>query len=132
MARTEQVDFTIAVESFDQSLAAKLSKARAEVASIEREICNAFGKSDRFRALQDIAGNHDMGGKRMVVPPIIVGMHIKAQTVVDVAEKAPAPPAYFNITEKTANLLLSGKLLTNDQKKALIKRMGFDLDNLSS
>lgn len=39
-------------------------------------------------------------------------------------------PTGLNIGEKTINALLTGKLLTDAQKKALIKRLGVDLSEL--
>lgn len=127
---TESISFRIDISSFDKEAFIELDKARATVRQMEEKIRVSFIKSDRLKAIQDISGTYDGGGKRSVIPRI-VGNQIQADVLVDVPDQETAPKPYFNITEKTANLLLSGKLLNDDQKKALIKRMGFDLDALT-
>lgn len=129
MAKTEKIEFRISVNDFDKGLGDELKKANAAVSVAENNILEAFAKSDRFKALRDIAGVGSMGSKNSFYPRIYAGQ-IQADIVVDVAGAEGTATPYFNIPEKTANLLLTGKLLTDDQKKALIKRMGFDLDSL--
>lgn len=129
MAKTEKIEFRISVYDFDKDLGEELKRANAAVTVVEQKILAAFAKSDRLKALKDIAGAGSSYTKNSVYPRIYGGQ-IQADVVVDVAGTDGAATPYFNIPAKTANLLLTGKLLTDDQKKALIKRMGFDLDSL--
>lgn len=131
MAKSEKIEFRISVYDFDNDLGDELKKANAAVTVVEQKILAAFVKSDRLKALKDIAGIGSMGSKNSFYPRIYAGQ-IQADIVVDVAGSEGTTAPYFNIPEKTANLLLTGKLLTDDQKKALVKRMGFDLDSLTT
>jgi hypothetical protein len=131
MSRTEQIKFRIDVFDFDHDLGAELKAARDAVFETEKKIIKAFNASDRLKAMRDIAGTSEYVQKNQIYPRINGG-HIEAEFLVDLADQSKAPVNYgFNITEKTANLLLSGKFLTDAQKRALVKRMGFDLDALS-
>lgn len=128
--KTEMINFKIAIASFDGEAAKELHKARSHVRDLEEKIRVSFMKSERCNAISDIAGNYESGSKRSVIPRVN-GAYIEADVLVDIPATTAAPYQHFNITEKTANLLLSGKLLTDDQKRALIKRMGFDIAALT-
>lgn len=131
MAKSEKIEFRISVYDFDNDLGEELKRANAAVTVIEQKILTAFAKSDRLKALKDIAGAGSANIKNSVYPRIYGGQ-IQADVVVDVAGSKDHATPYFNIPEKTANLLLTGKLLTDDQKKALVKRMGLELDSLTT
>lgn len=127
----DTINFKVTIESFDRDAAKAIKLAREQLRRMEADLVSRFYKSDRYRAASDLSGSYDSGGKRSVIPRVI-GDYIEAEILVDGSSKNSSKAlTYFNIPEKTANLLLSGKLLTDDQKKALIKRMGFDLDALN-
>jgi len=126
----KKVEFKIDIADFDKDGSARLKAAREEVAKIEKQITDAYLKSDRFTAARDLAGVSDYGTKNT---PIIGIQHNKIVTTIyaDLADEvtvANRPTLYLG--EKTINMLLSGKLLDEAQKKALLKQIGFDADNL--
>ncbi|QIG74554.1 hypothetical protein EVC10_046 [Rhizobium phage RHph_Y25] len=128
---SRNVEFTVEIADFDADAAKRLSEARNLVSTIEKEIASAFEKSDRFKAVRDLAGLGDMGHKNSSFCRVD-GRRIVARTYVELAEEKTAKSTpYLSLGEKTVNTLLNGKLLTDEQKKALIKRLGFDLDDLS-
>lgn len=127
----KQVEFTVNISDFDADAWKRLSDARKLVEKIEREISESYQKSDKFKAVHDIAGNNDFGQKHMSYCRIH-GSKIVANTVVELVETKPTTyQPSLNLGEKTVNTLLNGKLLTDAQKKALVKRLGVDLDTLS-
>jgi hypothetical protein len=127
----KQIEFMVNISDFDADAWKRLSDARSQVEKIEREISDAYQKSDKFKAVHDIAGNNDFGQKNMSYCRI-QGSKITATTSVELVETNPAThQPSLNLGEKTVNTLLNGKLLTDAQKKALVKRLGVDLDTLS-
>ncbi|RVK56941.1 hypothetical protein CN162_12815 [Sinorhizobium meliloti] len=58
------------------------------------------------------------------------GLKATVKVSEDFEQKRSLSPS-LNIGEKTINALLTGKLLTDEEKKALLKRMGVDLDTLA-
>lgn len=128
---TKRVEFKVSIADFDGKAWSSLKEARDLVSKIEKEISDAFQKSERFQAARDLAGFGDYGNKLSTFCQIN-GSHIVSQTYVDLADEtvvAYVPP--LNIGEKTLNALLTGKLLDDAQKKALLKRIGVDLDTLA-
>lgn len=128
----KKIEFKIDIADFDKDGSARLKAAREEVAKIEKQITDAYLKSDRFTAARDLAGVSDYGTKNT---PIISIQHNKIVTTIyaDLADEvtvANRPTLYLG--EKTINTLLSGNLLDEVQKKSLLKQIGFDADNLTT
>lgn len=128
---TKSVEFKVQISDFDAAAWKRLQEARDAVRKIESEIKAAYEKSDRLKAVRDLAGYGDYGTKFMT-NTLIDGGQIATRTVIDLPEEETvARVQSLNIGEKTINALLSGKLLDDDQKKALLKRIGVDLDTLT-
>lgn len=127
------VKFKVDINDFDYAAWQRLQEARKLVEKTEKEIAEAFQKSDRFKAVRDLTGIGDYGQK-LSHNCRVEGSRIVASTSVELDE-AVKPSTYvppLNLGEKTLNALLTGKLLDDDQKKALLKRIGVDLDQLAS
>jgi hypothetical protein len=127
------VTFKVEIRDFDAPAWDRLQEARKLVEKTEKEIAEAFQKSDRFKAVRDLTGFNDYGNK-LSHHCRVEGARIVASTAVELDEVAKAsayvPP--LNLGEKTLNALLTGKLLDDAQKKALLKRIGVDLDQLTT
>lgn len=124
-------EFTVAVSAFDADAWSRLQAARETVSKIEKEIVDAFAKSERFKAARDLAGINDYGHKTS--PAVHLKGHKIVTTVgIDMVEAATSSRPTLYLAEKTVNMLLSGKLLNEAQKKALLKQIGFDMDNLTA
>lgn len=127
----KRVEFKTQIVDFDKDAWERLKAARSAVDAIEKDIVKAYEKSDRLKAVLDLTGFNDFAQKANIATRIET-TRIVSQTLVDLAdEKAKTYTPPLNLGEKTINALLSGKLLTDDQKKALLKRIGVDLDTLS-
>lgn len=128
----KKVEFKIDIASFDKDGSARLRAAREEVAKIEKQISDAYLKSDRFTAACDLAGMSDFGTKNSPITRI-ENNKIVTTIYADLADDTTVmnrPTLYLG--EKTINMLLSGKLLDEAQKKALLKQIGFDADSLTA
>lgn len=127
------VKFKVDINDFDSAAWQRLKEARKLVEKTEKEIAEAFQKSDRFKAVRDLTGIGDYGQK-LSHNCRVEGSRIVASTAVELDEvvKAAAYVLPLNLGEKTLNALLTGKLLDDAQKKALLKRIGVDLDQLTT
>lgn len=126
------VEFKVGIESFDADAWKRLDAARKEVAKLQTEIMAAYQKSDRAKAAYDLSGYGDYGSKHSPIH-YIDGNNITTRINVDLGDETgskPVKPLYLG--EKTINALINGKLLTDEQKKALLKQIGVDLDELSA
>lgn len=129
---TKGIEFKVSIKSFDGDAWKRLDTARKEVAKIQTEIMAAYEKSDRAKAAYDLAGFGDFGTKHNPIHRID-NDHISTRVNVDLPDDAGSKPVKsLYLGEKTINALINGKLLTDDQKKALLKQIGVDLDELAA
>ncbi|WP_311272213.1 MULTISPECIES: hypothetical protein [unclassified Rhizobium] len=132
MADTKNIEFKVNISDFDGAAWKRLEAAHKEVAKIQTEILEAYQKSDRAKAAYDLAGFGSYGTKNNPVHRIEHG-RILTNITVDLGDDERAKTVkYLNLGEKTLNALLNGKLLNDDQKKALLKQIGVDLDELAA
>lgn len=124
------LEFKISISDFDSAAWKRLQAARKEVSNIEAEIMKAYNDSPRMKAALDLAGFSDYGSKLTPVSRIETS-RIVTNVTVDTVEPKGTVTRQLYLGEKTINALLNGKLLTDDQKKALLKQVGVDLDELS-
>ncbi|WP_320196256.1 hypothetical protein RMR10_004480 [Agrobacterium rosae] len=125
------IEFKVNISDFDGAAWKRLEAARKEVAKIQTEILEAYQKSDRAKAAYDLAGFGIYGTKYNPVHRIEHG-RILTNITVDLGDDERSNPVkHLNLGEKTINALLNGRLLTDRQKKALLKQVGVDLDELS-
>jgi SHS2 domain-containing protein len=123
----KKIRFTVNMYDFDREMATEYAKAKDALEKAAKALTEAFGKSDRVRAIRDISAVHEGSLSKFSVYPRIEGQYIVAETHVELDDDVPVKP-YLNITEKTLNALLNGKLLDDGQKKSLLKRFGVELD----
>lgn len=127
----KRVEFKVNISDVNAEAWKRLDEARKTIAKIESEILDAYKKSDRAKAAYDLSGYGNYGTKYNPSHHID-GSRISTSIMIDVAddaEKSSAPQLYLG--EKTINALINGKLLNDDQKKALLKQIGVDLDSLT-
>lgn len=128
----KNIQFAVNISDFDADAWKRLQEAQKQIDGIKKEIIESFQKSDRAKAAYDLSGFGSYGSKYHPVHRID-GSKIVTNITVDIDEtsgaKASGPQLYLG--EKTINALLSGKLLNDDQKKALLKQIGVDLDSLT-
>jgi hypothetical protein len=125
--RTSTVEYKIEAVLIDKDLAAAAQQARAALAAAEKALIDAYVKSDRYKALHDLAGFGSSAFGKSPVFPRIEGTRIVCRVMVDLPDETTGPQLYLD--PKTANLLLGGKLLTDAEKRTLLKRMGVDFAN---
>lgn len=130
------VKFAVSYKELDDDLVARLKAAEAELVKVRGEAQQVFLKSAKGLGVTAMASvKYNQPAVTFKWPEISStvpthGFSVSLEVTEDYEAKnrfAVAPA----IGEKTMNLLLSGKLLTDAEKKALIKRCGVDLDDLS-
>lgn len=127
---TKTLEFKISIDDFDAGLSKRLADARKAVSAIEAEIIQAYKGSARAKAAYDLSGFGNYGSKYSPITRIQAG-NIVTSINMDIDDDnvaSPRPTLY--LAEKTVNMLLSGKLLNDEQKKALLKQIGFDVNSL--
>lgn len=122
--RTSIVEYKIEAVEIDRDLAASVDLARNALRAAEKALIDAYVKSDRYKAMRDIAGYGSSAYGKATVQPMLQGSRIVCRVMVDLPDETTGPQLYLD--PKTANLLLSGKLLSDAEKRKLLKRMGVD------
>lgn len=125
--RTSTVEYKVEAVEIDRDLASAVDKARKELAAAEKALIDAYVKSDRYKALCDISGYGSSTFGKAHIHPVLQGSRIVCRVMVDLPDEKNGPQLYLD--PKTANLLLSGKLLSDAEKRKLLKRMGVDFSD---
>lgn len=121
---TAYVEYKVEMSSVDKDLAKAVSDARNALDAAEKAMIEAYQKSSRYQAMLDLTGYGSSGYSKAPMYPAILGSQIICKVMVDLASEPTRQNLY--IDPKTANLLLSGKLLSDDEKRQLLKSMGVD------
>lgn len=121
---TANIKYQVEMAAVDKDLAKAVNDARNALASAEKAMIEAYTKSPRYQAMLDLTGYGDSGYGKVPIYPDIQGSRIVCRVMVDV-EQVSRQQLYLD--PKTTNLLLSGKLLTDDEKRQLLKDMGVEL-----
>lgn len=121
------IEFKVPVSQIDADAAKELKAARDVVQKIEARLIELYSATPRFAAMKDLQGNGGSNYGKGKVYPRVVGTELVVNLIVDHPAK-PTSGLYFTGDPKTANLLLTGKLLTDAEKRKLLKRMGLDFD----
>ena len=117
---TRSITFQVSAASFDPELHKALREARAAFEKAQGDLIRKFQKSDRFQAACDAAGYGQSVSKS--APTVgIGGDYLCVSFYVD--EFDASAPAYqaIQIDPKLANTLLHGKLLSDGEKRALVR-----------
>ncbi|MCZ7488215.1 hypothetical protein [Rhizobium rhizogenes] len=128
----KNMQFSVNISDFDAAAWKRLQEAHSQLESAKKEIIDAFSKSERAKAAYDLSGFGSLGSKYSPVHRID-GPRILTSITVEIEEppgKKACHPT-LNLGEKTINALLNGRLLDDDQKKALLKQLGVDLESLN-
>lgn len=121
---TAIVEYKVEMATVDKDLAKAVADARNVLASAEKAMIEAYRKSPRYQAMLDLTGYGSGGYSKATMYPVILGSQIICKVMVDL-ESAPTRQQRY-LDPKTANLLLSGKLLSDGEKRQLLKDMGVD------
>lgn len=118
------INARIHAAEIDKELSAELRAAYERVTQIQEALLAKFRESGRYQAAKDIAGR-TIYGKKEIFPrweghDLILPIEVQLDQ---------PPPAYVSVDSKTINVLLSGKILTNAEKRSLLKAMNVPLDD---
>ncbi|TDR27767.1 hypothetical protein [Aquamicrobium defluvii] len=127
---TANVKYQVEMAAVDKDLAKAVNDARNALASAEKAMIEAYTKSPRYQAMLDLAGYGGGGYGKVPTYPVIQGPRIVCKVMLDLEQEPTRPQLYLD--PKTANLLLSGKLLSDDEKRHLLKDMGVELPKSES
>lgn len=124
--KTDTIICKVTLSDVDKELAKAVHDARYALAAAEAAIVDAYKKSADYRALAAMATTGPYGEK--IWPrPRVEGHRIVSLVSV---EKDEAPqPRRVNADPKTLNILLTGNLLTDVEKRQLLKDMGIELSD---
>lgn len=127
---TANVKYQVEMAAVDNDLAKAVNDARSALASAEKAMIEAYMKSPRYQAMLDLAGYGSSGYGKSTTYPFIQGSRIICNVMVDLEQEVTRQQLYLD--PKTANILLSGKLLSDDEKRQLLKDMGVELPKSES
>lgn len=126
----KKIVFEVSARDFAPVAMKEIQDLRDKINKIEAQILRDFEASDRFNAAKDCAGSnlgqYDRGKAypkiALVSSMIVVEVPVK---IVDDATPAmkPAASVYSNLPERTLNLLLGSKLISDEEKRRLISAM---------
>lgn len=122
--RTSTVEYKVEAAEVDRDLANAVDAARQALAKAEKALIDVYVKSDRYKAMRDLVGYGSSAYGKAPVQPILQGSRIVCRVMVDLPDETTGPQLYLD--PKTANLLLGGKLLSDVEKRKLLKRLGVD------
>ena len=116
---TKTINFTVNAINFDQE-GYKAYRAAEQAAEISRaQLIASFRKSDRFRAAYDLAKTSDYRG--MKIEPVVSLQGGLFNVSIYLDERDTTATTQVNMDTKLVNALLHGKLLTDKEKRGLIK-----------
>lgn len=123
--------FTVGHDKHDPDKLKLLKKAEEELAKIRADIAKDWRESPEGKLAEQMAAGH--GFSKVNVSWTSNGlMEVKLELQRDYDAEFRGRPSAPSLGEKTVNLLLTGKLLNDGQKKALLKRLGVDFDALTA
>jgi len=122
---TANVEYKVEAATVDKDLAKAVEDARRALGEAEKALLDAYRKSPRYQAMLDLVGYGSSAYGKAPLYPVIQGSRIICKVMVDLDHEPTRPQLYLD--PKTANLLLSGKLLSDEEKRLLLKDMGVDL-----
>lgn len=114
---------TISANTIDEGLATALQAAQAVVDKARADLIAAYKASPRGVGLAEVAKFGSFRTDKLNFSwdqhnNMVVGLEFAADPQQHVAQPYLDP--------KTANMLLSGKLLSDDEKRVVLKRLGLD------
>ncbi|MGR9413127.1 hypothetical protein [Rhizobium leguminosarum] len=125
------IKFNIPQSRMDAAKVDRLKKAFDELKAIRSEIEADWRSSNEGIGASAMVSAGFNYGKPTLNWSIDNGLTANLEVSQDHDNSRMIAHTGLNIGEKTINALLTGKLLTDEQKKALVKRLGVDLDDLS-
>lgn len=113
---------SISPKTIDEGLAAALEAAQSVVDKARADLIATYKASPRGIGLAEVAklGSYRSDKLNFVWDQynnMVVSLEFSAD---------PQPSLQAYLDPKTANMLLSGKLLNNDEKRVVLKRLGLD------
>ncbi len=124
-----KIVFNVSAKDFAPAEMKEIYDLEAKIVQIKSKIVGDFQQTDRFKAAVDCAGS-DLGpySRGKEYPKVTIeGPRIVVSVPVNLRSGAAKPETpvvrYSNLPEKTLNLLLSGKLISDEEKRRLISAM---------
>ena len=120
---TKTITFRVSAADFDRTRATAMFEAHRAWESARNDLIREFMASQRFKAACDLAGYVNSVHKSQ--PTVtVVGAYLCVSLCVDEAAERSTPSLPpLHIDPKLANVLLQGKLLTDDEKRAMVARL---------
>lgn len=121
--KIEKIVFKTNIEPLFPEQFKALQEAQNNLKIIEGNILDLYEESPRRQAAYDLASeNRGSGNRKSGTTSSIVGHQIFTETSIDIEK----PVQSAHIDAPTANLLLNGKLLTPEEKRKLLKKIGLE------
>lgn len=108
----------VSIDSIDAELAKAYREAEKAVSIAGKALNDAYQKTPKFAALQDLAAPTNYGSKSPLYGAF-EGGNLVFNIPVNGKAEGNTPQLYLG--EKTINTLLNGKLLTDDEKRQLVE-----------
>ena len=109
------------IANFNPDLASKIREAYSELEKLQNEALKLFRASARYQAIVDLAAS-SYGGKTSPTT-VVSGTTINITVAVELEDKGAAAQNPLYLDPKTTNLLLGGKLLSDQEKRLLLGRL---------
>lgn len=127
----KKIVFEVSARDFAPVAMKEIQDLRDKINKIEAQILRDFEASDRFNAAKECAGSnlgqYDRGKAypkiALVSSMIVVEVPVKIVDDAGTTATKPAANVYSNLPERTLNLLLGSKLISDEEKRRLISAM---------
>lgn len=114
------VKLSVSVKSFAPALFERMKAAEATLAEVRKEIVEAYLATDDGKGVSAIAKPHKYGGEKLTFIWDANGSMAVSLEVTDDGTFANGTRQPLYLGEKTINMLLSGKLLDEAEKRKLL------------
>lgn len=122
----KDLKYTVNLEDVDADLAKEWRDANQKARDAADKLIDAYRKSERFSMAHDLSGMKGASTKvNMSVGEGKIDVTLRIQLVDD-----PVDQMLRRLDHSTVNLLLNSKLLTDEQKRNLLKQIGIDVSTL--
>lgn len=123
----KDLKYTVNLEDVDADLAKEWREANQKAREAADKLIAAYRKSERFSMAHDLSGMKGAGTKvNMSVGEGKIDVTLRIQLADE-----PIDQRLNRLDHSTVNLLINGKLLTDEQKRGLLKQIGIDVNTLT-
>lgn len=119
-----KVQFEVPASNVDREKWQQIDKAQRELDALKSSLLQTFRNSDRFVAALDLAGTKGRTYGKHEVSVVLDGSTLRVSVPIDLIDENDKPkptlPSVL-VDATTVNVLLTGKLLSDDEKRRLLK-----------